>query len=313
MPGQGLQKISLRIINTKSFGGPPDPAISLIRKGEMRNSISSSGYAPVLNGQLYYEIAGSGPPVLFIHAGVADCSMWDGQFTLFSQKYQVIRYDTRGFGKSRTEDTEFSNRQDILDLYHFLGIEQACVIGISRGGQIAINFTLEHPDRVSALIPVAAGISGFEYQPGDNKIARCEFELFTHMDELWEKKAFAELADLEAHAWADGPSQPVGRASPQLREYIHRIVLANYTRQDGKAAAQPLNPPAAKRLHEIQIPTLILIGDYDETTTQVMADKLEADISGARKVVFHATAHMIPMEQPEKFNQLVLEFLDKVI
>jgi pimeloyl-ACP methyl ester carboxylesterase len=239
--------------------------------------------------------------------------MWDKQFSLFSQKYQVVRYDARGFGKSRTDDTEFSNRQDIVDLLNFLGIERCCVIGISRGGQIAIDFTLEHPERVSALIPIAAGVSGFEYQPGDNEIAKREFELFTHMDELWEKKAYAELADLEAHVWADGPSQPVGRASPQLREYIHGIVLANYTRQDGKTTSQPLDPPAAKRLHEIKIPTLILIGDYDETTTQAMADKLEADIAGARKVVFHATAHMVPMEQPAKFNQLVQEFLGKVI
>ena len=74
-----------------------------------------------------------------------------------------------------------------------------------------------------------------------------------------------------------------------------------------------MDPPAAKRLHEIKIPTLILIGDYDEITTQAMADKLATDIPAARKVVFHATAHMIPMEQPAKFNQLILEFLGKEI
>jgi 3-oxoadipate enol-lactonase len=279
----------------------------------MKTRLYPSGYAPVLNGELYYEVAGSGPTILLIHAGVADCTMWDEQIRLFSQKYQVVRYDTRGYGKSRTDNTEFSNRQDILDLLNFLGIELACVIGISRGGQIAIEFTLEHPERVSALVPVAAGVSCFEYQPGDNEIVRREFELFTHMDELWEQKAYGELADLEAHAWADGPSQPDGRASPRIREYIHRIVLANYTRQDGKATAQPLDPPAAKRLPEIHVPTLILIGDYDEITTQAMADKLEADIPDARKVVFHATAHMIPLEQAAMFNQLVLEFLGKVM
>src|SRR4030042_4061059 len=107
-----------------------------------------SGSAPVHKGELYYEVAGSGHPVLFIHAGVADCSMWEDQFNLFSQSYRVIRYDTRGFGKSRTETTEFSNRQDILDLFKHLGVERACVIGISRGGQIAIDFTLEHTDSV---------------------------------------------------------------------------------------------------------------------------------------------------------------------
>lgn len=271
----------------------------------------TKGFAPVDKGSLYYEVAGSGRPVLLIHAGVADCSMWDDQFNLFSQYYRVIRYDTRGYGRSRTETTEFSNRQDILDLFKHLGVEQACVIGISRGGQIAIDFTLEHPECVSALVPVAAGVSGYDYQPGDSEQARHEMELFTHMDELWEKKAFDELADLEVHAWADGPSQPVGRASSQIRDYIRKIIRANYTRQDGQPTPQPLSPPAAGRLDGIHVPILILVGEFDTLDTLAMADKLEQDIPHARKVIFPGTAHMIPLEQPAKFNQVVLNFLNK--
>jgi pimeloyl-ACP methyl ester carboxylesterase len=270
----------------------------------------ASGFAPVYKGSLYYEVAGSGYLVLLIHAGVADCSMWDDQFNLFSQHYRVLRYDLRGYGKSRTETTEFSNRQDILDLLKHLGIEQACVIGISRGGQIAIDFTLEHPECVSALITVAAGVSGYDFQPDESEEAKHEFDLFTHMDELWEKKAFDDLAELEVHAWADGPSQPVGRASPQLRDYIRNIVRANYTRQDGQATPQPLNPLAANRLGEIRVPTLILVGEFDTLGTRAMADKLERDIPHARKVLFPGTAHMIPMEQSSKFNEVVLSFLN---
>jgi pimeloyl-ACP methyl ester carboxylesterase len=272
-----------------------------------------SGFAPVFKGHLYYEVAGSGHPVLFIHAGVTDCSMWNDQFNFFSQYYRVIRYDTRGFGKSRTETTEFSNRQDILDLFKHLGIERACVIGLSHGGQISIDFTLEHPECVSALIPVAAGVSGYDYQPNESEKSRLEFELFTHMDELWENNAFDELANLEVHVWADGPSQPVGRASSQIRDYIHRIVRANYTRQDGQATAQPLLPPAANRLGEIHVPTLILVGEYDTTGTLAMADKLEKDIHGARMMIFPGTAHMLPMEQSGKFNDVVLNFLNREI
>jgi pimeloyl-ACP methyl ester carboxylesterase len=270
----------------------------------------TSGFAPIYKGSLYYEVAGSGQPVLLIHAGVADCSMWNEQFSLFSQHYRVIRYDTRGYGKSRTETTEFSHRQDILDLFKHLNVELACVIGISRGGQIALDFTLEHPECVSALVPVAAGLSGFDYQAGDSEYARREFELFTHMDELWEKNAFDELADLEVHVWADGPSQPDGRAPSQIRNYVHKIVRANYTRQDGHATPQPLAPLAANRLGEIHVPTLILVGEYDTCDTLAVADKLEHDISHARKIVFPGTAHMLPMEQSAKFNEVVLNFLN---
>ena len=206
-----------------------------------------TGFAPAYHASLYYEVAGSGKPVLFIHAGVADCSMWDAQFTIFSQSYRVIRYDSRGYGKSQTETTSFSNRQDILDLFSHLDIDLACIIGISRGSQIAIDFTLEHPEKVSALVVVAPGITGFEYHPDESEQARHEHELFTHMDDLWEKKAYDELAALEVHAWADGPSQPVGRASPEIRDYIHKMVIADYNRQDGKASPQPLQPSAFGR------------------------------------------------------------------
>ena len=279
----------------------------------LNNPSPTTGFAPVHNGSLYYEVAGSGPSILLIHAGVADCTMWDAQFNLFSQGYRIIRYDTRGFGKSRTENTEFSNRQDIVDLFNLLEIEKACVIGISRGGQIAIDFTLEHPERVTALIPVASGVSGYEYQAGDNEKAIQEVEIFNHMDELWEKNAFDELADLEAHVWADGPSQPVGRASPQIRAYLRKIVRTNYTRQDGQVTPRPLSPPAANRLSEIHVPTLILVGEYDSLATIEVADYLEKEISDAHKIIFPATAHMIPMEQPTKFNEIVLDFLKEKV
>ncbi len=279
----------------------------------MNNPSHASGFAPVQKGSLYYEISGTGQSILLIHAGVADSCMWDAQFALFSQSYRVIRYDTRGYGKSRTENAEFSNRQDIIDLFSHLGIENACVIGISRGGQIAIDFTLEHPERVSALIPVAAGVSGYEYQAGDNEAVIHEVEIFNHMDELWEKNAFDELAELEAHVWADGPSQPVGRTSPQIRAYLHKIVRANYTRQDGRVTPPPLSPPAANRLSEIHVPTLILVGEYDSLATIEVADYLEKEIVDARKIVFPATAHMIPLEQPGMFSEIVLDFLKEKV
>jgi len=273
---------------------------------------STSGFAPVFNGQLYYEMAGTGQSLLFIHAGVADCRMWDEQFSFFGQYCKVIRYDARGYGKSQTQSTSFSNRQDILDLFTYLGVEQACVIGCSRGGQITIDFTLEHPEHVSALVTVAAGISGYDYQPEESAKARHEFELFTHMDELWEKKAFEELADLEVHVWADGPSQPIGRASLPIREYIRKNVRLNYNRQDGQTAPTPLVPPAVDRLKEIKVPTLVMVGEYDTCGTLAMAKQMEKEIPHARMVVFPGTAHILPMEQPARFNEVIQNFLKEV-
>src|SRR5262249_10957646 len=148
-------------------------------------------------GPLYYEVAGEGHPLVLIHAGVADHTMWDDQMDAFAQHYRVICYDTRGFGKTPVVDRDFSNRQDLYDLLKHLGVERAYVIGVSRGGQIATDFTLEHPEMVDALIPVASGLSGFNESATDQ-----EMSFFNQMEEAWEKKDFDRLADLDVRFWA---------------------------------------------------------------------------------------------------------------
>jgi pimeloyl-ACP methyl ester carboxylesterase len=272
----------------------------------------TTGFLDVPGGQLYYEVAGTGHPLVFIHAGVADNRMWDEQFVPFAERYRVIRYDTRGFGKTRTEGVEFSNRQDLYDLLTHLGVETAYVIGLSRGGQIAVDFTVEPPEMVAALIPAAAGLSGYDQPLGDSVAVQQEAALFTRMEELWEKGAHDELQELEVHAWVDGPRQPVGRAASDVRERVREMNAGAYNRGEPEPKPQPLDPPAAGRLHEIAVPTLVLIGDLDELATQAMAEYMAQHIPGARKVVFPGAAHMVNMERPERFNEVVLEFLDRV-
>ncbi len=272
----------------------------------------TTGFVDVPGGQLYYEVAGSGHPVVFIHAGVADNRMWDEQFTEFADHYRVIRYDTRGYGKTRTEGVEFSNRQDLYDLLRHLDVDKVHVIGLSRGGQIATDFTVEHPEMVTALVPTAAGLSGYNQPLPESDEVKQEAALFAQIDALWEKDAFDEVQELEVHAWADGPRQPVGRAATSVRERVREMNATAYNRGEPEAKPQPLDPPAAGRLQEIAVPTLVIIGDLDELATQAMAEYMAQNIAGARKVVIPGVAHMVNMEQPEQFNKLVLEFLDSV-
>ena len=105
---------------------------------------------------------GTGDPVVFIHAGIANLRMWDDQAAGLSDRYRVIRYDTRGYGRTETEAVEFSNRADIAALLDRLGEASAHVVGLSRGGVIALDFAIERPDRVRSLVFAAGGISGYE-------------------------------------------------------------------------------------------------------------------------------------------------------
>lgn len=118
-----------------------------------------NGYAPVHNGELYYEASGEGHPLVLLHAGIADHTMWDAHAPVFAQRFRVIRYDARGYGRSHTQDTEFSDWQDLEDLLDYLQTPAAHLIGISRGGSTAIDFALQHPERgasVAGTIPRAS-------------------------------------------------------------------------------------------------------------------------------------------------------------
>jgi 3-oxoadipate enol-lactonase len=74
---------------------------------------TDSGFVETNGGRIYYEVDGDGEPVVLIHAGIANLRMWDGQVPALADRYRVIRYDTRGFGRTETEDVPFSNRDDI--------------------------------------------------------------------------------------------------------------------------------------------------------------------------------------------------------
>ena len=269
-----------------------------------------SGYVPVTGGRLYYEMAGKGTTVVFIHAGIADCRMWDDQFDFLAQSCRVIRFDARGYGKSQTEAVNFSNRQDILDLMDYLGLEPCVLVGSSRGGQIAIDFTLEHPCRVRALVLVNSGLGGMVTP--ETSAAGFERDLFIEMKALWENREFSKLVEKEIQMFVAGPWQSLDRVRSDVREKVREMQLSNYSRRNRQANPMVMNPPAMDRLDEIETPTLVLVGDLDIQYTMTAADYMASLIPTATKVIIPGTAHLPNLEQPEKFNRLLLDFVEKL-
>ncbi len=123
-----------------------------------------TGFAEVNGTKLYYEVLGEEHPLVLIHGGYMDRRMWDDQFAVFAEHYRVIRYDVRGFGKTELPQVPYADRQDLYDLLMFLGVEKAYVLGLSLGGVIAIDFTLDYPNMVDALVLVGSPVSGFSME-----------------------------------------------------------------------------------------------------------------------------------------------------
>jgi 3-oxoadipate enol-lactonase len=267
------------------------------------------GFLDVPGGRLYYEVEGAGHPLTLIHAGIANLRMWDPQVPAFAERYRVIRYDTRGYGRTTTEDVEFSNRDDLRALLDHLGADRTHLLGISRAAVIALDFTLESPERVSALVWVAGGISGFEGPPPPADVR----ERFEEMDRLWEAKDWEPLAELEARMFVDGFRRPGEHVDPAVRRQVLDWILDTYrTIQGVEGRPIPLAPPADVRLGEIGIPTLALWGDADEPGVGHAGERFAGAVPGARRYVFPGVAHMVNLERPSEFERLVLDFLAEV-
>jgi 3-oxoadipate enol-lactonase len=263
---------------------------------------NETGILETNGARIYYEVEGSGDAVILIHAGGANLRMWDDQVAALRDRYRLIRYDTRGFGRTETDAVEFSNRADIAALLDHLGEKAAHLVGISRAGQIALDFAIERPDRVRSLVVAAGGISGYE-SPDDSPPEAWELP-----ERLEEAKDWAALSDWEAAFWADGLGQPAGR-SGAVRDRVHDWVLENYLAEKVEGKPIVLDPPAVGRLGELEAPLLVLLGTFDEPGTSESMRHLAGSVPGARLEVFD-TAHMINLEQPERFNAVLAEFLD---
>ncbi len=268
-----------------------------------------TGIAHVNGTQLYYEVAGTGHPFTLIHGLLLDRRCWDDQFEVFAQQYRVLRYDLRGWGDSSQEEAEppFSPRQDLLSLLQYLNIEKTYLLGLSGGGTLALDFTLEHPDKVDALILVASDPSGLE-RPMTDAIQAFAGQYYGAL----QRKDAGGAAEATVRFWTDGPRRTPEQVDAQARARVTTMSRQHIERHGDFLAHEqhmiPLKPPAINRLAEVRVPTLIVVGDEDVPEVIGAANVLEQGIAGAQKVVIAGTAHHPQMEKPGEFNRVVLDF-----
>jgi pimeloyl-ACP methyl ester carboxylesterase len=259
-----------------------------------------TGFADVNGGRLYFEVAGDGPALVFAHAGIADRRMWDDQFLVFAGDYRVIRFDFWGFGKSTIAKDDFYLHEDLYQLLKFLGVEQAHLVGCSLGGRVIIDLALEYPQVVNSLVVVSSGLSGYRFTG----------EVFTSFVEqiiaAREQNDYERVCELRVQLWVDGRSRTPDQVDPRVRARAHEMLLS---RPGAQGEGQQLEPAAIGRLGEIDIPTLVIIGDQDEANIATIADLLAANVRGARIITVPDAAHLPNMEKPKFFNRVVLEFL----
>jgi pimeloyl-ACP methyl ester carboxylesterase len=291
---------------SKKFLAVIAAAILLLGSGraesQMKNTKLESGMAAVNGTRLYHEVQGEGRPIVLIHGGLVDRRMWDDQFAVFAKTNRVVRYDLRGYEKSDRPTAAFSHIQDLYQLLKFLKIQKAAVIGLSLGGQIAIDFTLVYPEMVEVLIPVSSSMTGFPFKSSDEFIAQHENVAKLTQANKQDEAVEALLKMSYFIPYVQG-SDIQKRMRPMLKD--------NLATWMAPTATQWPAPTAYERLEKIGVPTLIIVGDKDTSAILDCAEYMIQKIPGARKTVIPDTAHHLNMEKPAEFNRIVLDFLSR--
>ena len=264
---------------------------------------SQTGFAHLNGTQVYYEIAGSGAPLVLVHAGIADSRMWDEQFSVLAHDFTVVRYDMRGFGQTPMTAGMFAHRHDLAALLQHLNITHTALLGCSMGGKTIIDFALEFPDIVTALLPVAAGVSGYVVE-GDHP------SQWNALIAAYEQGDLAQTSEYEVQIWVDGPHRRPDQVPASIRDRVRAMNLIALATPDDLGTEQPLDPPAISRLHEIHVPTLVIMGELDQPRILEQCAYIAQEIPRAETVTL-PTAHLPSMELPDTFKQVVQAFLQR--
>jgi 3-oxoadipate enol-lactonase len=252
---------------------------------------------------LAYDDAGSGHPLLLVHAGIVNRHMWDPVWQRLAASYRVIRPDLRGFGETPASMEPFTNWSDLAELLRSLNVAAAHVIGVSMGGAASLELALAEPGLVDRLVLIAPGLPGWDWAPE----LKADWEV---EEAAWQRGDRDEVAWANVRTWVDGPVR--GAKAPQeLRQAVYDMYRPTLELQavEGAFDSESLEPSSAGRLAEVSAPTLIVVGEFDQPDMVTIGAHLAKEISGARLAVMEGVAHLPPMEAPEAFLALVSEFL----
>lgn len=263
--------------------------------------------------RLYYEEAGSGTPLVFVHEFAGDHRSWEPQIRHFSRRYRCIVYAARGFPPSDvpTEESRYGQFRAVEDLLAVLddaaGGERAHVVGNSMGGFCALHFGLRHPDRARSL--VVAGC-GYGAHPDTQERFRAESEKIA--------VAFETEGSAGMSTWYGvGPARVQYQAKDPRGHAEHVQVLAEHD-PEGAALTMRAVQKARPSLYALQdelaacdVPTLVVAGDEDDGVleTDLM---LKRTLPRAGWLVLPRTGHVSNLEEPDLFNLHVERFLAQV-
>jgi pimeloyl-ACP methyl ester carboxylesterase len=261
---------------------------------------------------LYYEEAGSGAPLLFVHEFAGDHRSWEPQLRYFSRRYRCIAYNARGYPPSEVPESfeRYSQeraRDDARAVLDALKIERAHVVGLSMGAFATLHFGMAYPQRALSLTMAGVGSGAHPAQ----------YEQFQSDSRKNAEEMRAKGMAAFAARYGRGPArvQLEGKDPRGFAEFLKYLsehsAQGSANTMQGYQGRRPSLYALIDRIKKIQVPALIIAGDEDDITieTSVM---LKRAMPAAGLAVFPKTGHAMNLEEPALFNQTLDAFLHQV-
>lgn len=257
-------------------------------------------YQDVRGISLYYEVTGSGPPLLLLHGLGSSTRDWQFQTEAFADRYRVVTLDLRGHGRSDKPPGPYSMPLLARDVARFMeagGLESAHVVGMSMGGMVGLQLAADHPGRVRSLTIV-------------NSVAAIPVRTWQQRLVWYGRRLLVQLLGMGAVGWVLAHRLFPHEGQDALRSEFAR----RWAENDRRAYLASIDAIAGwsvrARLPEIACPTLYLTADQDYTPVRLKR-ACAARMPDARVTVIPATRHALPVEHPEAFNAALGRFLEE--
>ena len=264
------------------------------------------------NIRLYYEEAGSGTPIVFVHEFGGDWRSWEPQMRYFARRHHCITFSARGFAPSDIPKnaTAYSQRQavnDILSVMDAAKVDRAHIVGLSMGGFATLHFGLNAPDRALSLTVAGAGY-GAEKQ-NEDYFRGLSREVAKQFETLG-SETFAKTYSLGASRVQYQNKDPRGWQEFAIQLGEHDSTGSANTMR-GVQAERPSIYDLEANLKKMTVPTLIMVGDEDDHCLQP-GIFMKKTIPASGLIVMPKTGHTLNLEEPERFNRDVAEFIATV-
>ena len=242
----------------------------------------ATGYASVNGAEIYYTIHGSGEPLILLHGGLGNTEYWGGQIAAFSAKYKVINIASRGHGRSTRDDQAYSYHlmaSDVLAVMDILSIKKASIVGWSDGGNIGIDLAINNPDRLIKLFAFGANFNPSGVKP-------------------------TVETDATFGAYVERAAADYSRLSKTPKQFDAFVAQISEM-----WAKQPNFTP--EQLKSIRVPVAVSDGEYDEAIDYEHTKQMASLIPGSTLIIMPKLSHFAMWQDPETFNDTVLEYLSK--